>query len=74
MSKECITCGNIIPEGRLKALPKTLTCTDCSDVEPVCGHNVVSSKTEYSELQIVNKETQVNLNKIKKIFGQRPNK
>lgn len=70
MSKNCIKCGNLIPEGRLKALPKTLTCIDCSNVEQVYGHNVVSSKTEYSELQIVNKETSEYLKEIKKLYGQ----
>lgn len=70
MSKKCIDCGNNIPEGRLKALPKTLTCTKCSNVEPVVGHSIVSSKTEYAELQVVNKETGEALKELKKTFGQ----
>jgi hypothetical protein len=27
---KCIKCGEIIPEGRLKALPGTKTCVNCS--------------------------------------------
>jgi len=31
MSKKLCHCGTEIPEGRLKALPKTTTCTSCSE-------------------------------------------
>jgi len=31
MSKKFCHCGTEIPEGRLKALPKTTTCTSCSE-------------------------------------------
>jgi len=27
---KCVKCGDIIPEGRLKALPGTKTCVNCS--------------------------------------------
>lgn len=27
---KCIKCGEIVPEGRLKALPGTKTCVNCS--------------------------------------------
>ena len=31
MSKKCIKCGGEIPEGRLKALPNTNVCVNCSN-------------------------------------------
>lgn len=33
--RNCIKCGNEIPEGRIKILPNTKTCVKCSDVSPV---------------------------------------
>jgi hypothetical protein len=52
----CISCGNIIPPLRLKALPQTKTCILCSEASRVAGFPVVSGKTTYSELQIVSQE------------------
>lgn len=31
--KKCIKCGEEIPEGRLKAIPNTHTCVNCSNVK-----------------------------------------
>lgn len=56
-TKLCIHCDQPIPEGRLKALPKTQTCTPCSQTGRVAGHPIISGKTEYSALQIVSPET-----------------
>ena len=49
----CIVCGNEIPEQRLKILPHTKTCVNCSQAERVAGFPVITGKTTYSELQIV---------------------
>lgn len=57
MEKSCIKCGNNIPSGRLKALPKTDTCIECSDVNRKCGFRVITGKTTYSELQLVDEKT-----------------
>ena len=57
MNKECRCCGKEIPEGRLKALPKTITCTECSDTGKVAGFQMITGKTEYSELQLVDQKT-----------------
>ena len=51
--KNCIHCSCEIPEGRLKALPKTQTCTPCSQTGKVAGFQIITGKTEYSDLQIV---------------------
>lgn len=57
MATNCIHCGNVIPDGRLKILPNTKTCVKCSEVSRVAGFPVISGKTTYSELQIVKQET-----------------
>ena len=62
--KLCIHCDQPIPEGRLKALPKTTTCTGCSQTGRVAGHPLITGKTEYSELQIVSPETAKRLNNL----------
>ena len=52
----CIECGELIPEGRIKALPDTETCILHSNVEKKKGFRVISSKTTYTELEIVDSE------------------
>ncbi|HEX8546215.1 MAG TPA: TraR/DksA C4-type zinc finger protein [Cytophagaceae bacterium] len=49
----CNNCKEEIPELRLKALPHTKTCVQCSASARVAGFPVISGKTTYSELQIV---------------------
>lgn len=53
---QCIRCQKVVPELRLKALPNTKTCLECSETARVAGFPVVSGKTTYSELQIVSSE------------------
>lgn len=53
----CKSCGNSIPEQRLKALPNTRTCIQCSGIERVAGFPIITTKTTYSEIQIVSQET-----------------
>ena len=52
----CMICGKPIPEGRLKAIPGAMTCVDCSIVQKKKGFRVISSKTTYHELEIVEEE------------------
>lgn len=46
MTKPCIKCGNDIPAGRLKALPNTTTCVQCSTSDKFKG--VITSTVERS--------------------------
>lgn len=57
MNRNCCKCNQPIPEARIKALPSTRTCVSCSSVEAVACHVVVSGKTEYSQIEIVDQET-----------------
>jgi hypothetical protein len=53
MINTCITCNELIPEGRLKALPGTKTCTDCSTTSAWYVRNIVAGKTEYMETEVI---------------------
>lgn len=68
--KKCIKCFNEIHPLRVKALPHTKTCVECSDVQRVYGHTVISGKNTYSELQLVNKEMSEILSKLGYRQGQ----
>jgi hypothetical protein len=52
----CIKCNAEIPTKRLEILPNTKVCVQCSEVNRVAGHPLITSKTSYSELQIVSQE------------------
>lgn len=55
--KFCTECDAEIPEGRIKALPDTEVCVNCSDTEKKLGFRVITGKSTYTELEIVdNKE------------------
>lgn len=53
----CIKCQSEIPAARLKALPTAKTCVQCSDTSRVACHTVITGKTEYSQIQVVDQET-----------------
>ena len=40
LHRYCKACGRPIASERLRALPDTLTCTDCSDERPVTSADV----------------------------------
>ncbi len=44
MTKICSGCGKDIPAGRLKALPNTRTCVECSSTDKFAG--VITSVAE----------------------------
>lgn len=69
MEKKLCKCGEEIPAGRLKALPKTTTCTKCSQTGRVTGHPMITGKTTYSELQIVDAETGARLAQLQERKG-----
>jgi len=50
---KCNKCQEPIHELRLKALPETRTCTECSTTEAWYLRNIVSGKTEYMETEII---------------------
>ena len=56
-SVKCIHCECDIHPLRLKALPNTKTCVKCSTSARKAGFPVISGKTTYNELQIVDQET-----------------
>lgn len=65
----CCRCGGEIPPLRLKAIPSTKTCVNCSSVQRVGGHTVISGKNTYSELQILPMEDAVALSKLQNRRG-----
>jgi hypothetical protein len=67
----CEVCDQEIPAGRLKALPNTRTCTDCSEIAKVGAFTVISGKTEYCELQILPAERATQMKKLqnRQTFG-----
>ena len=70
MNRICRKCGIDISEGRLKALPETQTCVDCSKTNRKKGFKVITGKDTYTELDIVDEETFNVLDKYDKIYRQ----
>lgn len=52
----CHACGEPIAPQRLKALPNTKVCVACSQAQRVAGFQVISGKTSYSELELVQQD------------------
>ena len=50
---KCIKCTEEINPLRLKALPETKTCVNCSDTSRWYVRNVISGKTTYCETEII---------------------
>jgi len=53
MLDKCVKCNSEINPLRLKALPGTKTCVNCSSIERWYVRNIVSGKTEYAEAEII---------------------
>lgn len=53
---KCVVCDCEIPAKRLEILPHAKTCVNCSSTARVAGFPLITSKTSYSELQIVSQE------------------
>lgn len=58
----CIKCQSEIPAQRIKILPNTKTCTDCSDEEAVGAVDIVYHKTG-NTIQIMDKKSADSINK-----------
>lgn len=53
MEMECIYCGKEIPQRRLKALPTTKTCVNCSTVAPKRAVTVTKGTGDHTYNDIV---------------------
>ena len=58
MIKLCVSCDSEIPEGRLKALPNTKVCVDCSVVKPKRAVTIVGGEGEdtYNDIVIMDEK------------------
>lgn len=62
---KCSKCEAIIPEGRLKILPGTKECVQCSSEEQNMVRTVITGKTTYSEIEVIkNKNTKEYLKRL----------
>ena len=50
---DCVKCKTEIPIGRLRAIPETKVCVNCSDTQKWYVRNIISGKTTYSEAEII---------------------
>ena len=53
IAMKCCKCLNEINPLRLKALPETKVCVNCSDTSRWYVRNVISGKTTYAETEVV---------------------
>ena len=61
----CCKCSVEINPLRIKALPDTRTCVECSDVERNYVRTIISGKTTYSEIEVIkNKDTKEYLKRL----------
>ena len=65
---DCIKCKSPIPVQRLKALPNTKTCTECSTTEQVGCVDITYHKTG-NTIQIMDKESAAKINKLAQRAG-----
>lgn len=70
MNRICRKCGNDINEGRLKAIPDTKTCVECSNTNKKKGFKIITGKDTYTELDIVDDETFKELDRYDKTYRQ----
>ena len=58
MIKLCVSCDSEIPEGRLKAIPNTKVCVDCSAVKPKRAVTIVGGEGEdtYNDIVIMDEK------------------
>jgi hypothetical protein len=51
--RSCIKCCKEINPLRVKALPDTKVCVECSTTKAWYVRNIISGKTEYAETEII---------------------
>ena len=54
--KNCIKCGEVIPEGRLKALPTAKTCVNCSGVQKKGTITVMKGEGDHTWIETIHLE------------------
>ena len=52
----CIKCGDIIPEGRLKALPTAKTCVNCSGVQKKGVVTIMKGEGDHTWIETIHLE------------------
>ena len=52
----CIKCGEIIPEGRLKALPSAKTCVNCSGVQKKGVVTIMKGEGDHTWIETIHLE------------------
>ena len=65
---KCIKCSNSISQQRLKALPSTKVCVNCSTVEAVGCVDICYHKTG-NTIQVMDKESAAKINKLSQRAG-----
>lgn len=68
----CHRCQKEINPRRIKALPHTKVCVNCSSEGRIAGFALITGKTEYSQLQLVPQEVAETLHKKQQRYGQSP--
>lgn len=54
--KNCIKCGDVIPEGRLKAIPGAKTCVNCSGVQKKGTVTVMMGEGDHTWIETIHLE------------------
>ena len=54
--KNCVKCGDVIPEGRLKALPGAKTCVSCSGVQKKGTVTVMKGEGDHTWIETIHLE------------------
>ena len=52
----CIKCGEIIPEGRLKAIPTAKTCVNCSGVQKKGVVTIMKGEGDHTWIETIHLE------------------
>ena len=52
----CVKCGESIPEGRLKALPGTKTCVDCSGIKMKGTVTIMKGEGDHTWIETIHLE------------------
>jgi len=52
----CIKCGDVIPEGRLKALPTAKTCVSCSGVQKKGVVTIMKGEGDHTWIETIHLE------------------
>lgn len=54
--KNCIKCGDVIPEGRIKAIPGAKTCVNCSGVQKKGTVTVMMGEGDHTWIETIHLE------------------